>query len=150
MFDTWQVVKNTTLADCVHVTSQKWRHRRKNCSMYASSVNVQNVCFGLFIFSKVTEIYRFVTYLWDDPHIRRICSDNYSAWVCRKCANYVKLWLPKPTLVYQLAYIRILMQWCHILHLVCYSQHVCSAYAMSVHVRGFEFNVNRAQFILER
>jgi len=48
------------------MTSQ-WRHRNKTHSCYSEFNYVQNLYFGFFIFWKLTELCRFVTYLWDDP-----------------------------------------------------------------------------------
>ena len=50
------------------MTSQ-WRHRNKTHSCYSELNYVQNLYFGFFIFRKLTELCRFVTYLWDDPRI---------------------------------------------------------------------------------
>jgi len=48
------------------MTSQ-WRHRNKTHSCYSKLNYVQNLYFEFFIFWKLTELCRFVTYLWDDP-----------------------------------------------------------------------------------
>ena len=50
------------------MTSQ-WRHRNKTHSCYSELNYVQNLYFRFFIFWKLTELCRFVTYLWDDPCI---------------------------------------------------------------------------------
>ena len=48
------------------MTSQ-WRHRNETHSCYSELNYVQNLYFRFFIFWKLTELCRFVTYLWDDP-----------------------------------------------------------------------------------
>ena len=48
------------------MTSQ-WRHSNKTHSCYSELNYVQNVYFRFFIFWKLTELCRFVTYLWNDP-----------------------------------------------------------------------------------
>jgi len=50
------------------MTSQ-WRHRNKTHSCYSELNYVQNLHFWFFIFWKLTELCRFVTYLSDDPRI---------------------------------------------------------------------------------
>ena len=50
------------------MTSQ-WRHRNKTHSCYSELNYVRNLYFVFFIFWKLTELCRFVTYLWDDPCI---------------------------------------------------------------------------------
>jgi len=47
------------------MTSQ-WCHRNKTHSCYSELNYVQNLYFGFFIFWKLTELCRFVTYLSDD------------------------------------------------------------------------------------
>ena len=49
------------------MTSQKWRHRHKNSSISPQLNSLQNVYFQIFIVWKLTELCRFVTYLWNDP-----------------------------------------------------------------------------------
>jgi len=48
------------------MTSQ-WRHRNKTHRCYSELNYAQNLYFGFFIFWKLTELSRFVTYLWNDP-----------------------------------------------------------------------------------
>jgi len=48
------------------MTSQ-WRHRNKTRSCYSELNYVENLYVGFFIFWKLTELCRFVTYSWDDP-----------------------------------------------------------------------------------
>ena len=58
------------------MTSQ-WRHRNETHSCYSELNYVQNLYFGFFIFWKLIELCRFVTYLWDDPrrtHHMVICA----------------------------------------------------------------------------
>ena len=47
----------------------QWRHRNKTHSYYSELNYVQNLYFGFFIFWKLTELYRFVNYLSDDPRV---------------------------------------------------------------------------------
>ena len=61
------------------MTSQ-WRHRNKAHSCYSELNYVQNLYFGFFIFWKLTELCRFVTYLWNDPR-SCYCTRAACCWV---------------------------------------------------------------------
>jgi len=54
--------------ECLEMTSQ-WRHHNNTHSWYSELNSLQNVYFQIFIFLKLTEWHRFVTYLWNDPRI---------------------------------------------------------------------------------
>ena len=45
----------------------QWRHRNKTHSCYSELNYAKKPIFRFFIFWKLTELCRFVTYLWDDP-----------------------------------------------------------------------------------
>jgi len=57
----------------LQMTSQ-WRHHNKTHRCYSELNYVQNLYFGFFIFWKLTELCRFVTYLWDDPQTTSQCN----------------------------------------------------------------------------
>ena len=59
---------------------RQWRHRNKAHSCYSELNYVQNLYFGFFIFWKLTELCRFVTYLWNDPR-SCYCTRAACCWV---------------------------------------------------------------------
>ena len=55
----------------------QWRHHNKTHSCYSELNYVQNLYFGFFIFWKLTESCRFVTYLSDDPRMLQYFQPQY-------------------------------------------------------------------------
>jgi len=62
------------------MTSQ-WRHGNKTHSCYLELNCVHNLYFRFFIFWKLTELCRFVTYLWDD---HRSIQQYWAQWSVNK------------------------------------------------------------------
>jgi len=74
--------QNTALTDCV--LSIKWRHNNDVIVIkkfqYMSLIKFRTKRISKFLFWKLTEWCRFVTYLWNDPR-----KNITSAMVARKC-----------------------------------------------------------------
>ena len=82
----------------------QWCHRNKTHSCYSELNYIQNLYFGFFIFWELTELYRFVTYLSDDPRTFGLVSvclfvsqtitfeslDVWSSYVHIRCISRVK------------------------------------------------------------